>query len=159
MKLTVAGKDVISIDESNIEQYKTEAAKGTKFHVIKFNFTEPTKEKVEDVLAHFDNTNRFIISDNIKFYNGHLKYVGKKYYVQNTSGSNFISFVRKNNKILCDFTRMTQAEAAFLLENYLEDILRNTEIIIIDENDMSMYAGLLKAWPGNVIIRDVAYAI
>jgi hypothetical protein len=159
MKLTVAGKDVISINEDNVEGYKQEAAKGTKFHVIKFNFVDPTKEKVEDVLKYFDNTNRFIISDNIKFYNGHLKYVGKKYYVQNNSGNNFVSFVRKNNKILCDFTRMTQAEAAFLLENYLEDILRNTEIIIIDENDMSTYSSLLKAWPGNVIIRDVEYAI
>jgi hypothetical protein len=159
MKLTVAGKDVISISEDNVEKYKQEAAKGTKFHVIKFNFEEPTKEKVEDVLKYFDNTNRFIIADNIKFYNGHLKYVGKKYYVQNTSGNNFISFVRKNNKILADLTTMTNAESRFILENYLEDLLRNCEIIIIDENDMAAYSSLLKSWPGNVIVRDPNYKI
>ena len=95
----------------------------------------------------------------VKFYNSHLKYVGKKYYVQNLSGDNFISFVRKNNKILADLTRMTNAESRFILENYLEDLLRNTEIIIIDENDLSTYSSLLKNWPGNVIIRDPNYSI
>ena len=159
MKLTVPGKDVICIDESNIERYKQEASGGIKFHVIKFGFVEPTKEKIDDVIKYFPNTNRFIIADNIRFYNGYLKHVGKKYYVQNYSGDNFISFVRKNNKILCDFTRMTQAESTFLMENYLEDILANTEIIIIDENDMATYASLLKNWSGNVIIRDVDYII
>ena len=159
MKLTIAGKDVISIDESNIDRYKLEASKGIKFHVIKLNFDDPTKEKVDDVLRSFDNTNRFIISDNVKFYNGHLKYVGKKYYVQNTSSENIISFFRKNNKVLCDFTRMAMSVASFLLENSLEDILRNCEIIIIDENTMSTHAALLKSWPGNVIIRDSDYKI
>jgi hypothetical protein len=159
MKLTVAGRDVISIDESNVEMYKNKLNKDVKFHVIKFNFTDPTKEKVEDVLRYFDNTNRFIISDNIKFYNDQLKYVGKKYYVQNRDSENIISFFRKNNKVLCDFTKMTMAAAAFLLENSLEDILRNCEIIIIDENTMFTYSTLLKSWPGNVIIRDPDYDI
>jgi hypothetical protein len=161
MKLTMPGKDVISINESNIEKYKQEATTGVKFHVIKFSFNEPTKEKVEDVVEHFTNTNRFIISDNIRFYNGYLKYVGKKYYVQNTtSNSNaLLSFFRKNNKILVDFTKMPQAESRFLMEAYLEDILANTEIIIIDENDMGTYAALLKTWSGNVIVRDLNYDI
>ena len=159
MKLTIAGKDVISIDESNIDRYKLEASKGIKFHVIKLNFDDPTKEKVDDVLRSFDNTNRFIISDNVKFYNGHLKYVGKKYYVQNTSGQNFISFVRKNNKILVDLTCMTSAESRFVLDNYLEDLLRNTEIILIDESDLSAFSSILKGWPGNLIIRDPDYKI
>jgi hypothetical protein len=159
MKLTIPGKDVISIDEKNIEKYKQEVSSGVKFHIIKFKFKDPTKEKIEEVLKYFTNTNRFIIADNVRFYNGHLKHVGKKYYVQNTSGDNFVSFVRKNNKILCDFTRMTQATSTFLMENYLDDILANCEIIIIDENYMSTYSALLKSWTGNVIVRDVNYII
>lgn len=159
MKLTTPGKDVISIDESNLENYKREASKGTKFHVIKLNFVTPTKEKIDDVVKSFENTNRFIIADNIKFYNSHLKNVGKKYYVQNTSGDALISFFRKNNKVLCDLTRMTHSESRFLIENYFEDLLRNTEIIIIDELDMSSCTDTLKNWSGNVIVRSLNYEI
>jgi hypothetical protein len=161
MKLTVPGKDVICINEGNIDNYKQEAAAGVKFHVIKFGFNDPTKEKIEEVTNYFPNTNRYIISDNVRFYNGHLKHVGKKYYVQNTAHNSgaLLSFFRKNNKILVDFTCMNRAEAIFLLENYFEDILANTEIIIIDENDMSTYASVLKNWPGNVIIRSPDYPI
>ena len=160
--MTVPGKDVIRIDEKNLDMYKKEVnSNSKKFHVIKLDFKEPTAEKIDDVVDTFNNTNRFVISNNIKFYNGLLKNVGKKYYIQNTSGENFISFVRKNNKIMVDFTRMTQAEKTFLLERHLEDILRNTEIIIIDENDLSTgnYADILKNWQGNVIIRDPNYEI
>jgi len=161
MKLTVPGKDVICIDESNIEKYRQEAAEGVKFHVIKLNFNEPTKEKIDDAVRYFPNTNRFIIADNIRFYNGHLKHIGKKYYVQNNSSNSnsLLSFFRKNNKILVDLTCMNKSIASFLLENYLEDILSNTEIIIIDENDMATYASLLKGWSGNVIIRSPEYSI
>jgi len=160
--MTVPGKDVIRIDEKNLDMYKKEVnSNSKKFHVIKLDFKEPTAEKIDDIVDTFNNTNRFVISNNIKFYNGLLKNVGKKYYIQNTSGENFISFVRKNNKIMVDFTRMTQAEKTFLLERHLEDILRNTEIIIIDENDLSTgnYADILKNWQGNVIIRDPNYEI
>jgi hypothetical protein len=162
MRMTVPGKDVIRIDEKNLDMYKKEVKSNSKkFHVIKLDFKEPTEEKVDEVVDNFANTNRFVISNNIKFYNGLLKNVGKKYYIQNTSGENFVSFVRKNNKIMVDFTRMTQAEKTFLMENYFEDILRNTEIIIIDECDLSTgnYADILKSWQGNVIVRDAAYSI
>ncbi len=161
MRLTQPGRDVIRVDEDNIDKYKKELKNGKKFHVIKLDFSDPTRDKVNDVVQNFNNTNRFIISDNIKFYNGFLKTVGKKYYVQNITGENFISFVRKNNKILVDFTRMSQPEKTFLMDNYLEDILRNTEIIIIDENDMNVeeYTDVLKGWQGNVIVRDAVYPI
>ena len=159
MKLTVPGVDVVRIDEDNMDAYISEANSGKRFHVIKIDFDKPTAEKVKSLLAGFSNTNRFIISDHVKFYNGCLKHVGKKYYIQNTSGENFISFIRKNNKVLIDFTRMTQSEKTFLLENYLGDLLRNAEIILIDEPDMSEYASMLRNWPGNVIVRDVNYII
>ena len=162
MRMTIAGEDVIRIDEDNLDYYKKDVKnKGKKFHLIKMDFQEPTSDKVADVVDSFNNTNRFIISNHIKIYNGYLKNVGKKYYVQNTSGDNFISFVRKNNKILVDLTCMTQACKVFLMENYFEDILRNTEIIMVDENDLinSDYADLLKQWQGNVIVRSVDYPI
>jgi hypothetical protein len=160
MRLTIAGKDVIRIDESNLESYKKEVRNNSKkFHVIKLDFEDPTADKIEDVVNSFVNTNRFVIANNIKFYNGELKNVGKKYYIQNSSGENFISFVRKNNKILVDLTRMTQAEKTFFIENYFEDILRNTEIICIDDNDLGTVSDALKSWQGNVIIRDPNYEI
>jgi hypothetical protein len=161
MKLTIPGKDLIRIDEDSIDNYKKDVKNGKKFHIIKFDFKDPTSDKIDDVIKSFNNTNRFIIYNNIRLYNGHLKNVGKKYYIQNTSGDNFVSFVRKNNKILVDFTRMTQSTKTFLMENYFEDILYNTEIIVIDENDLENdeYSSLLKNWQGNVVIKDATYII
>lgn len=165
MRITVPGRDVIRIDEKNLESYKKEVKNNNKkFHVIKLDFKEPTTDKIEDVIDSFPNTNRFVISGNIKFYNGVLKNIGKKYYIQNTStissNGDFISFVRKNNKIMVDFTCMPQAEKVFLMERYFEDLLRNTEIIVLDENDLNGdYSDILKSWQGNTIIRDPNYPI
>jgi len=158
MRMTIPGKDVIVVNDDNLDvcvkpEYEERA------HIVKLSFKQPTNDKINKAIRTYSNTNRFIIDNNVKFYNSIFKKVGKKYYVQNEDGSNFVSFVRRNNKILVDFTRMTQTEKRFLMDNYLGDILRNCEVILVEENDLDTYSNQLKGWNGNVIIKDVNYQI
>jgi hypothetical protein len=113
------------VDEVNLQQLK----EGEKIHLIKLAFEEPTTDKVEQVLDRFPSTNRFIISDNIKFYNDVLR-SRKKYYVENGNGIGLISFFKKNNKVLLNLQNLTSEERSFV-KNNIRDVLRNLEAIYI----------------------------
>lgn len=141
-------KDWFIIDESN---YKIEKEKN-KVHLIKLGFSHPTEEKVKMVLKNFPNTNRYIISNNIKFYNYILKN-NKKYYVENEKNNNLISFLRKNNKILLNFENLNRIDEKFILEN-LKDLLDNTEAILIGNKEKISFEmeKILKSWDGNILI-------
>ena len=98
MKLTTLGSDFVTVTEQNLEELSESMDR--KIHLIKFNFIEPTREKILFVINTFTKTNRYVISNNIKVYNDVLKTTGKKYYVENERNTNLISYLRKNNKNL-----------------------------------------------------------
>ena len=157
MKVTIPGVDVITVREGTIDAYKTEY-KNKKVHLIRLDFENPTEDKIDDVLANFPETNRFIVDENIKFYNSYLKNTSKKYYVKNRKGTNLISFFRKNNKILMDFVILSDEEFDFAIAS-LQDLLRNVEVILLKKETFRSYEDVLKFWKGNVIIYDENYYI
>lgn len=151
MKLTVIDKDFIVIDENNLNE--TNLLHMDKIHLIKLNFTQPTREKIENVINAYPKTNRFIISNNIKIYNDILKMTTKKYYVENETGNQLITFLRKNNKILLNFNNLRPHELSFVLQsNTLYDILKNTEVIMISKEIYDNYKNIFNQWDGNIIL-------
>lgn len=149
MKISHYGKDWLIIDEKNISQMKEEQ----KVHLIKLSFETPTDEKVDEVMDRFPSTKRFIISDNIRFYNYTLR-TKRKYYVENKKNVNFISFLRKNNKILINYENLSSIERSFINENF-RDLLKNVEVILVSDLSRLERQGLLKEienWNGNVLI-------
>ena len=151
MKVTRIGSDFISIDEDNLDDEKLLSI--PRVHIIKLNFLKPTKQKVERVLDLYYMTNRFVIEDNIKIYNYILRSTNKKYYIENTPGARLISFFRKNNKVLVNFNNLNLFERQFLLsEVCFEDVLKNTEVIMLDKSSYDEKKEVLKGWSGNVII-------
>jgi hypothetical protein len=153
MKITSMGTDFISIDENNLDDENL--SRIPKIHLIKLNFFKPTKQKVEDVIENFPTTNRFVIIDNIRIYNYILKETNKKYYIENNPNSDIISFFRKNNKVLINFNNLNTFSKQFLLsDGVFEDVLKNTEVIMIDKSIFNEKRNVLKNWPGNVIISD-----
>lgn len=151
MKLTKIGSDFISIDEDNLDDEKLLSI--PRVHIIKLNFLKPTKQKVERVLDLYYMTNRFVIEDNIKIYNYILRSTNKKYYIENTPGARLISFFRKNNKVLVNFNNLNLFERQFLLsEVCFEDVLKNTEVIMLDKSSYEEKKEILKGWSGNVVI-------
>lgn len=158
IKITRIGSDYISINEDNIDDKKLQ--KIPRVHLIKLNFFNPNRNKIEKVLRLFPRTNRFVIEDNIRIYNNVLKRTAKKFYVSNVEGSNVISFLRKNNKILLNFMVLSIYEKQFfLLGNVFEDLLKNTEVIMVDEATFEGKKDVLKKWRGNVILFDPNYLI
>lgn len=151
MKVAYIGTDYVSLNESNMMDYVDE----DKIHLIKLDFEYPSEQKVNMVLKAYPRTNRYVIENNIKLYNDILKKTTKKYYIENSSDSNKIfTFFRKNNKVLFNFTKLKPEIKEFLLDNFLFDILRNTEVIILDRESLEKKATLLEAWPGNVVIQE-----
>jgi hypothetical protein len=124
------GSDYIEINEDNI----TDFVEKEKIHLIKMNFEEPTEELIMKTLELYPNTNRFVISNNIKLYNDVLKNTPKKYYIENTENTKIITFFKKNNKVLFNFNNVNKKVKEFLLDNFLFDILKNVEVIVIDKN-------------------------
>lgn len=105
-------------------------------------FRSPTEEHIEKVLRKFPNTNRFIIEDNVRFYNSVLRN-RKKYYIENTPGTGLISFFKKNNKVLLNMSRLSTLDKEFVLAN-IQDVLRNCEVIRVDKetlNDLEQELG------------------
>jgi len=149
MKITKIGEDLITISE---EQYNNNVTYVHKIHLIKLNFSSPNTEKMYWVLKNFKNTNRFIISDNISFYNSYLKYTNKKYYVSNTEHNKLVSFYKKNNKVLLDITKLSMFEQQFVLNVILDDILSCTEVIVIEKQDYVEHVDKFNKWNGNLII-------
>ena len=152
MKLTKIGSDYIKIDESSISD--RDLLDIPRVHLIKLAFRNPNRDKVEAVLNLFPKTNRFVIKDNIRDYNFILRNTSKKYYVENAEGASVISFFRKNNKVLLNFHNLTYEEREFLLDHCFEDVLRNLEVIYLDEFYYKQNEEILKSWKGNVIVDD-----
>ena len=129
MKFTALGTDYIAITEDNLKNDKLLSL--PRVHLIKLMFFNPTEEKIKTVLSLYPRTNRFVIEDNIRIYNSTLKRTNKKYYVMNMPGVGFISFFRKNNKVLLNIENLSVFEKQFVLKVCLEDVLKNIEIFLI----------------------------
>lgn len=153
MKISVIGKDYIKVDESNINDEKLMAI--PKIHIIKLQFKNVNEENIKVVINNFPNTNRFVISDNIREYNFLLKSYSKKFYVENIVNTPFISFFRKNNKVLLNLNSLRGFEKEFVLqESIFSDILKNLEIVQINRGDFDILLPLFDVWNGNVIISN-----
>jgi hypothetical protein len=95
-------------------------------------------------------------------YNGILKDIpGKKYYVENfKNNKRFISFFRKNNKIVFSFPALNEEMVDFFMDKVVfQDLLRNVEVIIMDDFQFSELKWLMKEWEGNVILYNKDYVI
>jgi hypothetical protein len=151
MKLTYPNIDYVAVNEGNVDSEELKSI--PKIHIIKLMFKNVTKENIDKVINNFPNTRRFVIEDNIKQYNLLLKNTGRKFYVENNFDSAFISFFRKNNKVLLNVEKLS-AEARFFIFNddIFLDMLNNIEIIQMNKKDYEKYQYLLNDWNGNVII-------
>jgi hypothetical protein len=154
MKLTILNTDYITITEKNM--YELQEKTNEKIHLIKFNFETPTREKILSVINTFTKTNRYVISNNVKLYNDVLRTTGKKYYIENESGTNLISYLRKNNKILLNINNLRPTEQLFIMEErILKDILYNVEVLQMKK---SLYVEKIKFlfddWNGNLVLTE-----
>ena len=150
MRVTKIGSDYISVDEDSIDKFLDIE----RIHIIELLFFKPTERKIKKVLQLYPLVNRYVISDNIRTYNYILKTTSKKYYVKNTPGAQLITFFKKNNKVLCDFLSLDVYEKQFLLlDNVFGDVLRNCEVIQIDQEIFEEKKLFLETWSGNVIIK------
>ncbi len=151
MRITNFGSDYIRIDEDNIED---ELLLGIpRVHLIKLDFMKPTEMKVQKVLELYPKTNRFVVETNIKTYNYILRGTNKKYYIENSVGSKMITFFKKNNKVLVNFNNLSIKEKDFLVENF-DDVLRNTEVVVINQDIFESKKEMLDRWSGNVVISN-----
>lgn len=151
MKVTLPGSDYIVLDDHNIN----ECIDIPKIHLIKICLSVPSTNTVCSIIQKFSKTNRFIIEDNIKFYNDIFKHYSKKFYVENKSDDRLISFFRKNNKVLLNVCNLNFVDEEFIRLN-IEDVLRNIEVIQLTTNlfRSNDYYLPLENWRGNVIITD-----
>lgn len=150
MKFSVKDRDWIIVNEENLSLVKEN---NKKTHLIKLAFERPTDDMIEEVLDRFPSTNRFIIEDNIKFYNDILK-SRKKYYVENKVGHSLISHFKRNNKVLLNYNRLNESEKDFVIEN-IKDVLKNLEVFYIDDfykHNLEMI-NEFKKWNGNILIK------
>ena len=152
MKLTKLGSDYIAITEDNLRDDNLLSL--SRVHLIKLNFFSPTEEKIKTTLSLYPKTNRYVIEDNIRIYNNVLKRTNKKYYVMNLSGVGFVSFFRKNNKVLLNIENLSIFEKQFVLSVCLEDVLKNIEVIQLNYEDFVSAQELFEKWNGNVIINN-----
>lgn len=158
IKITKPGTDIIVITD---EDYHNDTQMENKIHLIRLAFDDPTTEKMSWVTESFYKTHRYIIdSENIRFYNGFFKRTNKKYYVINDSKTmGLISFFKKNNKVLLDVTALTEFDRMYALNVAFLDILKNTEVIIISQEDFDAHVDELSMYNGNCIIADDNYPI
>ena len=148
--MTKLGSDYICVSEDNITEYISLP----RVHIIKMKFFNPTEGKIKKVLDAYPKTRRFVIEDNIRIYNQTLKRTNRKFYVENVEGVGFISFFRKNNKVLLNVTKLSTFEKQFALNVCLRDILRNIEVIQLEQEDFDEYKEIFEEWSGNVIITN-----
>lgn len=148
-------EDYIEVDESWLRINENVIQK--KIHLVKICFRLPTEDKLDQLLYILPRTNRFIIDNNIKFYNDYFKKTKKKYYVENSYNdeTKFISFLRKNNKILLNFTKITSFDLRQVLFYLVrEDLLNNIEILKLSKTDFELYKEHFETWDGNIIIME-----
>jgi len=153
MKITKQGSDFIILNEGNLNDESL--INIYRVHLIKLDFLNPNNEKIDTILKLYPRTNRFVVGDNIKIYNNALRSTLKKYYIENSKGVDLITFFRKNNKILLNFLNLSEEERKFLLiDNIFRDVLRNTEVIYVNNNIFTEKKKILDLWSGNVIISE-----
>jgi hypothetical protein len=153
MRITEIGSDYISVNEENYNSSVYQSI--SRIHLIKFDFAIPTHSLVSQVLSLYPKTNRFVVEDNIREYNSILRTTEKKYYVMNKRGSDIISFFRKNNKILFNFTNLSREEQDFfLMDGVFDDVLRNTEVIAVTKEMYDQKIEVLDKWKGNCLILN-----
>jgi len=157
VRITQLGTDYIAITEDNIKNEKLLSL--PRVHLIKLMFFNPTEEKIKTVLSLYPRTNRFVIEDNIRIYNSTLKRTNKKYYVMNMPGVGFISFFRKNNKVLLNIENLSVFEKQFVLKVCLEDVLKNIEVIQLNREDFEETEQKFQRWNGNVVLNEDGYHI
>lgn len=150
MKITQIGSDYVRINEMNLADPMLKDI--ARIHIIKLDFREPTVEMVQYVLDTFESTNRFVVDNNIKFYNAILKNTNKKYYVANTEEDKLITFFKRNNKVLLDCNKLSPLEKAFVFSVALDDVLANTEVMIVSEKIYRNHPAPFNAWSGNLIL-------
>ena len=152
MRITKIGSDYITVNEENL--YDEELTGLPRVHLIKLEFDNPSESRVKNVLKLYPLTNRFVIEKDIRIYNYILRKTSKKYYVMNTPDDSLISFFRRNNKVLINFLNLSEVERALVLnDNIFRDVLKNTEVIMIDRPTFDEKEEILIEWNGNVIIR------
>lgn len=153
MRITNVGSDFIRIDEDNLEDEKL--LNIPRVHIIKLDFFKPSEAKVKRVIELYPKTMRFVIENHVKTYNYILRGTNKKYYVENYPGVDIITFFKKNNKVLCNFNNLRAVEKEFLLTDFVfVDVLRNTEVIIVNQDIFENKEKHLEPWSGNVIISN-----
>lgn len=149
MKIARLNNEYVEVDEKNMYMDKP----NEKIHLIKFCFDNPTEEKIKNVTRKFDNTNRFIIDNNIKFYNNILKTLNKKYYIENNGTQKIVSFFKKNNKVLLNLMLLTSSEYKYVIDN-IDDILYNVEVMKMNKSMLDKLKEKIEdfGWNGNIII-------
>lgn len=151
MIVTSTGTDYVRIKEDTI--YDENLLSIQRIHLIELNFEYPTERKINQVLKLYPRTNRFVIKDNIRIYNSVFRSTSKKYYVSNVKNVDIISFFRKNNKILINFNYFNKFETEFFTKDSIfNDLLKNVEVININEKIFDEKILILNLWRGNVII-------
>lgn len=154
MRFTNPGEDVLVITDADVEDGIRQTS--NRVHLLKFSFDEPTQEKIDIITEKYPEVNRFIIDDNVRFYNYALKPLQKKYYVMNAPGISLISFLRKNNKILLSLSNLNDIELDFMLLD-LEDVLKNIEVIEGSQDIYLKYKDIFDMWMGNFILSTDNY--
>jgi hypothetical protein len=96
--------------------------------------------------------NRFVVEEDIKFYNYVLKNTTKKYYVENKEGDQLISFYKRNNKVLLNVQNLSPIERAYVFSVALDDVLANTEVMMIPEKHYREHLETFNNWAGNLIL-------
>ena len=146
------GTDLISVNENNMQMNEKISR---KIHLIKLDFEEPSVEKMDWVIRTYEYTKRFIVTNQIPFYNWYFKRNRKKFYVENGLGVGIFSFFKKNNKVFLNLEKLSMTEKAFILNDLiLEDILKNLEIIKISQDDFNQKKSVFNNWAGNIVIGN-----
>lgn len=152
MRITKIGSDYITVSEENL--YDEKLTSLPRVHLIKLDFDSPDESKVKNTLSLYPLTNRFVIEKNVRTYNYILRRTSKKYYIMNTPEDSLISFFRRNNKVLINFLNLNDDELSLVLvDSIFRDVLKNTEVIMIDKETFDEKERILMEWNGNVIIR------
>lgn len=157
--ITTPGRDIITIDELSMRE---NVSYDYKVHLIRLKFASPDDNKMQWVIDTFKKTNRYVIDTlHIRYYNYYLKKTNLKYYIINTKKDwkGIVTFFKKNNKVLLDFTQLSDFEKLFVLNVSLDDVLSNTEVILIDKSDYMDKLEVFNQWKGDIIINDVSYPI
>ena len=151
MKITRLGVDMITLTEID---YENKTTFNHKVHLIKLVFTSPNQQKMDWVIKNFPSTRRFVVSDNVSFYNHCLKQTNLKYYVCNTEPNRIVSFFKRHNKVLLDITCLSETEKVFVLNVALDDILTCTEVIAVRRIDYIKHVELFNGWSGDLILLE-----